>query len=65
MGRNNFVCVGSRDAGNRLAVIQTMTTMCAMHDVNPTTWLTDVLMRIGATEHDDLEQLLPQNWRPS
>ena len=65
MGRNNFVCVGSRDAGHRLAVIQTMTTMCAMHDVNPTAWLTDVLMRIGTTEHDDLEQLLPQNWQPS
>jgi hypothetical protein len=42
-----------------------MTTMRAMHGVNPTTWLTLVLVRIGTTEPDDLEQLLPQNWQPS
>ena len=62
MGRNNFVCVGSLDAGHALAVIQTLVTMCTLHDVNPTAWLTAVLMRITRTDADDLAQLLPQHW---
>ncbi len=65
MGRNNFVCVGSLDAGHALAVIQTLVTMCTLHEVNPTAWLTDVLMRITRTDAEDLEQLLPQHWAPA
>lgn len=65
MGQNRSVGGGSRDAGHRVAVVQTMATMRAMHDVNRTTWLTLVLVRVGTTEHDDPEQLLPQNWQSS
>ena len=64
MGRNNFVCVGSREAGHRLAIAQTMTTMCSLHGVNPTEWLTDVLQRISTTPATDMASLLPQNWAP-
>ena len=64
MGRNNFVCVGSREAGHRLAIAQTMTTLCSLHGVNPTEWLTAVLQRISTTSATDMASLLPQSWAP-
>jgi transposase len=36
-----------------------------MNDVDPQAWLVDVLARIADHTIQNLEQLLPLNWKPS
>jgi transposase len=43
----------------------TMITTAKLNDVDPQAWLADVLARIADHTIQNLEQLLPWNWKPS
>jgi transposase len=62
IGRKNFLFVGNDVAGDHLAVLQSLIATCDLHDVNPTEYLTDVLMRIQSHPANRIGELLPHRW---
>lgn len=64
LGRKNFLFVGHDEAGKNLATLQTLVSTCLANKVNPQTYLTDVLLRIGSHPHQKIDDLLPWNWHP-
>jgi transposase len=61
MGRRNWLfCwteVGARHAG----IMQSLITTCRLHDIDPYTYLVDVLQRVG--QHPALAELTPRLWK--
>lgn len=64
VGRKNFLVVGDAKGGQNLAILQTLTSTCALHDLNPYEYLRDVLVRLGTHPSARLDELLPMNWKP-
>ena len=64
LGRKNFLFVGHDQAGENLAVLQSLVASCIANKVNPQDYLTDVLMRIQDHPHSAIDELLPDQWRP-
>jgi len=44
-------------------VIQSLPTTCRLHDINPYTYLTDVLQRVGQHPASRVEELTPRLWK--
>lgn len=64
LGRNNFLFVGNEKAGDNLAVLYTLVASCEQHGVDPTAYLTDVLIRVQHHPASRVEELLPHRWKP-
>ena len=65
LGRKNFLHVGDEGAGANIAGLYSLVATCAANGKNPLAYLTDVLGRIRSHPNDRLDDLLPQNWKPS
>jgi transposase len=65
LGRKNFLFVGDDDAGENLAVLQTIVATCQASGVNPESYIADVLLRIADTPASEIDSLLPANWKPA
>ena len=63
VGRKNYLFVGSKSAGQNLAVLQSLVQTCKLHQVNPQEYLTDVLIRIQTHPQSEIESLHPKNWK--
>lgn len=60
--RKNSLFAGTDEAAQRFAQLLSLLATCQLHDVNPETWLADVLLAIN--EPGLLaEELLPWNWK--
>ena len=64
VGRKNWLFVGSRDGGERAAVILTVIASAHRHDLDVWAYLRDILERL-AKGADNLEELLPDVWKAS
>ena len=65
LGVKNWLFIGHPDAGDRAAVIYSLVVSCQRHGHNPHDYLRDVLGCLPAmTTADDLQPLLPSQWRP-
>lgn len=64
LGRDNFRWVGHDEAGEHLAILQTLVSTCISCGVNPHSYLTDVLLRVSTHPASKLDELLPMNWQP-
>ena len=64
VGRSNFLFVGSKEAGEDLAVIYTLVASCEKHGINPVAYLSDVLVRVQKHPASRIEELLPHRYRP-
>jgi transposase len=64
IGRKNWNVIGSDAAGKVAAVIYSLVETCRLNGINPETYLTHVIGRIGRTKIQALDTLLPFNWRP-
>ena len=64
LGRKNFLFVGNDDAGQNLAILQSLVSSCQLHDINPQEYLTDVLIRIQTHQQSKIDELLPHHWKP-
>jgi transposase len=62
LGRKNFLFVGHEEAGQNLAILQTITSTCHLHGVDPYKYIKDVLIRIQTHPVSKIDELLPQNW---
>jgi transposase len=65
LGRKNSLFAGSDSGGERWAVLASLINTCKLHDIDPQTYLADVLDRIvsGRTKVNALRELLPWEWK--
>ena len=56
--------MGNKAAGQNLAILQTLVATCQTHKVNPYEYLRDVLVRIQHHPMKDIDELLPDRWKP-
>jgi transposase len=64
LGRKNFLFAGHVEGAENLAVLQSLVATCQVHRANPLEYLADVLIRIQTTAADQIDSLMPWNWRP-
>lgn len=63
LGRKNYLFAGSHEAAGRSAMLYSFLGTCKLHDINPLTWLQDVLRHIANHPINKIEELLPHNWK--
>lgn len=64
VGRKRWLFIGHPDAGWRSAVIYSILASCRRRGINPDEYLTDVLRRLPEHKINQIEELLPANWKP-
>ena len=66
IGKKNWLFIGHPGAGDKSAVIYSIVVSCQRHGIDPFAYLKDVLRKLPSmTNQDDLNPLLPNNWKPS
>ena len=63
IGKKNFLFFGADKAGWRSAVIYSIVETCRRLDIEPLTYLTDVLQRIPSMTTSQIPQLVPAQWK--
>jgi transposase len=63
LGRKSWLFAGSERGADRAAVMATLIMTAKLNDVDPQTWLADVLAHIAEHPVQKLDELLPWNWR--
>ncbi|NOK10123.1 IS66 family transposase [Corallococcus exercitus] len=63
LGRKNFLVVGHEAAGENLAGLYALVATCEANQLNPETYLADVLLRVQTHPHSRIGELLPHEWR--
>ncbi len=63
MGRKNWLFCWTELGAERIGQIQSLITTCALHGVDPYTYLVDVLQRIDTHPFSAVEQLTPRLWK--
>lgn len=63
VGRKNYLFAGSHEAAQRAAMVYSLFATCKRHNINPYYWLRDVLEHMHLFTTDNIEELLPQNWK--
>lgn len=62
LGRKNYMFAGSHKSAQNIAMMYSFFATCKANEINPFTWLNDVLNRIQDHHANKLVELLPQNW---
>ena len=62
VGRKNYLFAGSHESAEIIAQLYSFMAACKIHDVNPTEWLADVLVRLPGAKPSDYPKLFPSNW---
>ena len=63
MGRRNWLFCWSEVGAAHVATIQTLLVTCRLQGVDPTTYLVDVLQRVGMHPAARVEELTPRRWK--
>jgi transposase len=63
LGRKNYLFAGSHQGAKRAAIMYSFFASCQKLDVNPREWLADVLHRISDQPINQINLLLPHNWK--
>lgn len=64
LGAKNWLFAGSDTGGVRAATFYTIIRTAVLNGIEPETYLTDVIARIGSHPINRLTELLPWNWQP-
>jgi transposase len=65
VGRRRWLFIGHPDAGWRSAVIYSVLVSCRRRGINPQAYLTDILARLPTLKINQIDSLLPANWKPA
>lgn len=63
IGRKSWLFAGSERGADRAAAVTTLIATAKLNDVDPLTWLADVLARIADIPQGRLPELLPWEWK--
>ena len=63
IGRKNYLFAGSDAGGRRAAAIYTLIETAKLNDIDPQSWLTDMLTRLQDHPARRIAELLPWNWK--
>ena len=63
MGRKNWLFSWTEIGAEHVGIIQSLISTCKLHDINPCTYLTDVLLRISEHPASRVEELTPRLWK--
>lgn len=63
MGKRNWLFTSTEVGAKRVGVIQSLIITCRLHDVDPYTYLVDVLQRIGEHRAKNVAELTPRVWK--
>lgn len=63
IGRKNYMFAGSHDGADWAALYYTFTASCKSLGINPFQYFRDVITRLPNTPEDQLNELLPHNWK--
>lgn len=61
--RKNSLFVATPRGGETAAILSSLTSTCRRHDINPQTYLTQLLANLPDTPVSQLDQWLPDEWR--
>ena len=64
IGRKNYLFAGNHESAQNIAMFYSFFATCKVHNINPHSWLCDVINRIPEHKADKLFELLPHNWKP-
>jgi transposase len=63
IGRNNWGQAGSESGARWMAILYTIITTCKLNNIDPETYLTDILLPLSTRPgNTDVSDLLPINW---
>jgi len=62
IGRRNWLFAGSLRGGRAAAVVYTLIECCRIAEIDPVTYLADVLVRVATHPASRIEELLPDRW---
>lgn len=62
LGRKNYLFAGSHQSAQHAAMMYSFFASCKANNVNPYTWLNDILNRLPEHKANKLDELLPHNW---
>lgn len=63
MGRKNWLFCWTELGAEHLGIIQSLISTCKLHDLNPYTYLVDVLQRISQHPASRVADLTPRRWK--
>lgn len=63
MGRKNWMFSWTELGAEHVGIIQSLICTCKLHDIDPYTYLTDVLQRVAIHPAKDVAQLTPRMWK--
>ncbi len=63
MGRKNWMFSWTEVGAKQIGIIQSLLVTCKLHDINPYTYLVDVLQRVGHHPASKVEELTPRIWK--
>ena len=63
MGRKNWLFCWSEVGAKHVGIIQSLLTTCRLHNVDPYTYLVDVLQRVALHPARDVIELTPRVWK--
>ncbi|HEY4051814.1 MAG TPA: IS66 family transposase [Acidobacteriaceae bacterium] len=62
LGKKNWLFFGDADAGQRSAIIYSIIQSCRRHDIEPYTYLRDVLSRLPTMTNRQIKDIVPKAW---
>jgi hypothetical protein len=63
MGKKNYLFAWTEIGAERIGLIQSLLVTCRLHDVDPYTYLVDVLQRISEHPASQVLDLTPRLWK--
>lgn len=63
LGKKNWLFCWTELGAEHVGIIQSLISTCKLHDINPTTYLIDVLQRMDRHPTKDIADLTPRLWK--
>lgn len=63
LGRKNWMFCWTELGAEHVGIIQSLISTCKLHDINPYTYLTDVLQRVSDHPASKIDELTPRVWK--
>jgi transposase len=62
LGKKNWLFFGDADAGERSAILYSIIESCRRHDIEPYTYLHEVLTRLPSMTNRQIKDIVPKAW---